>query len=128
MAKGQADSYIGLPFRIMTINNRYISETKMMQRFKKPAKYTTRRRWTGTLLFLLLVPLLLNNASCTMFILKEGYKEVKKLEEEHKEKKERQERQEQQWELQRREESPDVAPDESPQRRDHGQWTPARDE
>ena len=58
--------------------------------------------------------MLFSNASCTMFLVKEGYKEYEKLEKEHKEKEEQKERQEQQQD--------------STTPRDHGQWTPSMEE
>jgi len=79
------------------------------------------------LLLLLLAPLLFHNASCTMFLIKEGVKEVEKLEKEKKEKKEQQERQEQ-WETQPLPGSSDAPAAEPQQPRHHGQWTPQREE
>jgi len=80
------------------------------------------------LLLLLCLPMIFHNASCTMFLVKEGYKEIKKVEEERKEKKEQQERQEQRDAQPRPDSSDDTLEDESPPPRHHGQWTPEREE
>ena len=88
-------------------------------------RYTMTRHITTWALLVLLAGMLLTNASCTMFLIKEGYKEIKKIEEEKKEKKEQQQ---QQWQ---NEQLPDpyTAPrDESDRRKHHGQWTPQREE
>lgn len=94
-----------------------------MKRCKRQTVYIKRRGGTCVLLLLLLIPLLFHNASCTMFLIKEGVKEIKKLEEERKEKKQQQERQ---WETQLPD-SYDAPPADSPQRRHNGQWTPDRE-
>lgn len=75
------------------------------------------------LLLLLCLPMIFHNVSCTMFLVKEGYKEIKKVEEERKEKKEQQEQQD----AQQHSDSSDAPSDES-QPRHHGQWTPEREE
>ncbi len=71
------------------------------------------------LAMVLCLSILFTNASCTMFLAKEGYKEIKKLEEEHKEKEEKKKQQE-------RSESSDDA--DSTQPRHHGTWTPQQEE
>jgi len=68
---------------------------------------------------LMCLSMLMTNASCTMFLAKEGYKEIKKLEDEHKEKEAKQKQQEQQ----ERSESSDAT-----QPRHHGTWKPQPEE
>ncbi|MBN1555481.1 MAG: hypothetical protein JXA11_12105 [Phycisphaerae bacterium] len=84
----------------------------------------TRRRVRKSWFLLLLLPLLFHNVSCTMFLIKEGVKEVKKLEEERKEKKEQQQRQWQNEQLP----GPSRMDEESSRPYHHGRWTPNREE
>ncbi|MBN1942492.1 MAG: hypothetical protein JW849_04275 [Phycisphaerae bacterium] len=88
---------------------------------KKQIIPSRRRRKGPWVLFLLLVLVLFHNASCTMFLIKEGVKEVKKLE---REKKERQEQQREEEEFAQ----PSVTAGESPRPYHHGRWTPQREE
>lgn len=86
---------------------------------------TITRRVTTRALPILLAAMLLSNASCTMMLIKEGYKEIKKIEEEKKEKKEKQQ---QQW--QNKPLPPPYHPpsEDSTQPYHHGQWTPGEEE
>jgi flagellar basal body-associated protein FliL len=94
-----------------------------MRTIKRKKASSSRYQGILWILLSLLVVLLFLNASCTMFLIKEGVKEVKKLEEEKKEK-----NAQQQWQNEQLTNPDGATRGESTECRHHGQWTPSREE